>query len=124
MDVYQRPSLRARGGLGVVRARGFVGWCAWEAVFAGSRGFWGSASPVTCWLVCVGGHLCGLATERDGLVWCDEARCGVVRPDVARCGVVWWCGVRDRRVNTATIGPVRVVCPFLSREGQKDFVKE
>ena len=27
----------ARGGLGVVRARGLAGWGAWEAIFAGSQ---------------------------------------------------------------------------------------
>lgn len=68
VGVRERPSSRARGGLGVVRARGFVGWCAWEAVFAGSRGLWGSSSPGECCLVCVGGHLRGLA---GALGWCE-----------------------------------------------------
>ena len=81
--VRERPLSRARGGFGGGRARGFAAWCAWEAVFAGSQGFWGGASPGICWLVCVGGHLCGLAI----------------------------------------IGSVGVVCLFLFREGQKDYIK-
>ena len=39
-----------------------------EAVFAGSRGFWGGASPGICWLVWVRSHLCGLA---GALEWCE-----------------------------------------------------
>ena len=35
--VRERLSSRARGGFGVVRARGLAGWCAWEAIFAGSQ---------------------------------------------------------------------------------------
>ncbi len=45
VGVRERPSSRARGAFGVVRARGFAGWCAWEAIFAGSRGFMEGASP-------------------------------------------------------------------------------
>ena len=28
---------QARGGVEVVRARGFAAWCVWEAIFAGSQ---------------------------------------------------------------------------------------
>ena len=37
VGVRERLSSRARGGLWKVRARGLAGWCAWEAIFAGSQ---------------------------------------------------------------------------------------
>ena len=71
-----------------------------EAVFAGSRGLWGGASPVTCWLVCVRGRLRGLAGV---LGWCEpgdllvgvgekpssRARGGSWRVRARGCGPRW-----------------------------------